>query len=178
MKKIAVILGLVALCTIGFVSSVWARESAPAGSPISYATTEDGRQIPVYLYPEDPEMLKTIQKLGLASKEDMKRYERFVTNNKVAVQSASCPRGGVAATLISEGWDNDDDYFKDYEHPVGWNHDFICMTPFFYAKTGGNPPQEFHNDYLPGIARHRIKIGLSGWPAWLASQQAELRWDQ
>ena len=78
----------------------------------------------------------------------------------------------------SEGWDADDDYYKDYEHPVGWNDDFVCMTIFYWGWTGGQgPAHEYHNDYKPNIARHRLKIGLTGFPGWFASAQAEMRWN-
>jgi len=181
MKKIMMmVMSFVGICVISIASSVQANstQNQRTDQPFDYVVTEDGREIPIYLYKQEPKMIEAVFELGLISDIEMKEYSQFVKNNEVMLNSEWCPWGGVPAQLISEGWDHDDDYYKDYEHPIGWDHDFICMTAFYYLNVGGNPPQEFHNDYFPGIARHRIKIGLTGFPSWFASQQAFMRWNQ
>ena len=65
--------------------------------------------------------------------------------------------------MISQGWDADSDWYEDYEHPVGWANDVVCVTAFYYA-TKGFPAHAFYYDYRPNVARHRLKVGLSASP--------------
>ena len=151
--------------------------------PIGHTTAPDGHEIPIYLFPEDVCLTQAALDVGAITKEQVAVSRALARDLVIAARGAPseghpwCPWGGTGATLISKGWDDDNDYYKDYEHPVGWNDDFVCVTPFYWARTGGNgPAHEYHNDYKPGIARHRLKIGLTGFPGWFASLQAYMRW--
>ena len=151
--------------------------------PVGFVTAPDGHQIPMYLLPEDPDLTRAALKSGFITEQQVAGSRMLIRDIVATINEAPgeghpwCPFGGTAATLISKGWDHDNDYFKDYEHPVGWNDDFICMTPFYFAWSGGRgPAHEYHNDYQPGIARHRLKIGLTGTPGWFAAAQVYMRW--
>lgn len=168
--------------------------SGPKQRPVTYVISPEGHRIPVYLTEHDPQLVDVALAADIITESDAERVNEFMETHSDFIVSSDpttgdsdtinedaskgspwCPWGGSAATLISEGWDSDDDYYKDYEHPVGWDHYFICVTPFYYALKGA-PAEEFHNDYKAGIARHRLKIGLSGSPGFFASAQAYMRW--
>lgn len=182
-KKIFGVIALTIMLVLSVASSAFADapESVKQGEsvPIGYMTAPDGHRIPMYLLPEDVRLTRAALAAGIVTKEQVNASQAVYQSLMAATNGkGSCPWGGTAATLISEGWDADDDYYKDYEHPVGWNDDFVCITPFYYVWTNGaGPAHEYHYDYKPGIARHRLKIGLTGFPGWFASLQAYMRWD-
>ncbi|MFZ6027811.1 MAG: hypothetical protein ACOYYS_08860 [Chloroflexota bacterium] len=168
---------MAALCLVfanGFASAaVPAAESG--GSPFASFTRADGRQITVYLLPEDQTLTERALKEGLITQEQV-NAARKVERASLAAGVGVCPFWtGSPATMIREGRDGDDDWYEDYEHPVGWSNDVICVTTFYYTAKGF-PAEEFHNDYKPNIARHRLKVGLSGFPDWFAAAQTTLRW--
>jgi len=195
-KKIFGVIALTIMLVLSVASSAFADAPEPVQQgesvPIGYVTAPDGHRIPMYLLPEDVRLTRSALAAGIVTKEQVEAsravYQSLMaaTNGRATcpwggtriISQGTCPWGGTAATLISEGWDADDDYYKDYEHPVGWTDDFVCMTAFYWAWTrGAGPEHEYHFDYKPGIARHRLKIGLTGFPGWFCSLQANMRWD-
>lgn len=146
-----------------------------AGTPLGYLTTTDGRQIPVYLLPENRAITARALKQGLITEKQVSTARALERSAELAGVEV-CPFWtGSAATMISQGWDYDNDWYEDYEHPVGWTNDIVCVTAFYYA-TKGSPAHEYYFDYKPNIARHRLKVGLSGFPDWFAAAQTTMRW--
>lgn len=176
--SVIVLTGMLVLSVVLGVSAD-SPKSDEHKTPIGYSIAPDGHKIPLYLLPEDVRLTKAALDAGIITEEQVAE-SRALLESTMATTAGDpwCPWGGTVATLISEGWDADDDYYKDYEHPVGWNDDFVCMTVFYWGWTGGNgPAHEYHFDYKPSIARHRLKIGLTDFPGWFASAQAEMRWN-
>ena len=157
--------------------------------PIGYVTAPDGHRIPMYLLPEDVRLTRSALAAGIVTKEQVEAsravYQSLMaaTNGRAMcpgggtriISQGTCPWGGTAATLISEGWDADDDYYKDYEHTVGWTDDFVCMTPFYYVWTGGaGPAHEYHYDYQPGMTALSACIMAGGFVKFSAPNRAKI----
>lgn len=145
------------------------------GQPIGHMVARDGRKTPVYLIPSEGSAIESALGSGLATQAEANaalEWERKALADGVGI----CPFWtGSPATMISQGRDYDNDWYEDYEHPVGWNNHVVCVTAFYYTFKGF-PAEEYHFDYKPGIARHRLKVGLSDFPDWFAAAQTTMRW--
>lgn len=172
---VCVVLVGTATSTVFASSGVPPERAGKEGKPLGYLIAPDGRKTPVYLIPENVSLTEKMLRDGIVTETQAAQARAF--ESSAIVQGVGvCPFWtGSPATIISQGWDSDNDWYEDYEHPVGWTNDVVCVTTWYYI-TKGFPAEEFHNDYKPGIARHRLKVGLSGFPAWFAAAQTTMRW--
>ncbi len=84
------------------------------------------------------------------------------------------------AVLRASGRNFDNDYWKDYEHPINYEKSY-CVTAFFFGLDAATPSvdrpssETVDPSYGDGLFRRRVTIGLSGFPDWFAHAQAALR---
>jgi len=142
--------------------------------PFTYVTEPDGTKVPVYLVTANE---KTVQKAiaaGVITEQEAMYAHKLENSFERAgvLNSApdSCPN---IATQRAAGWDADNDYYKDYEHPEGLEYAY-CVTVWYQVFKGSPSSYLLAPHYGPGLFRRHMIIGLSGFPTWFADEQAYL----
>ena len=85
-------------------------------SGCSSVIDSDGTEVDVCIVPTDKQIMNRAIEEGLISQELAREIEQLEQKLNLNTKIPLCSNIGVQR---GSGWDSDDDYYKDYEHPEG-----------------------------------------------------------